>query len=231
MRHVLACGPGRQVPDRSAGAGPVEVDYGSEYRYRNPIVAQNELAIVITQSGETADTLAALREAKRKGAQQHRHLQRRRQHGDARSRRHGLHARRAGDRRRLDQGVHVAARGAAAAGALHGAGARHAVAGRDAAPHRRAPAAAAVIEQAIQGVGGRWRRSRRGSTTARDFLFLGPRHQLPDRARGRAEAEGNLLHPRRGLPGRRDEARTDRAHRRATCRSWRSRPTTTSSRR
>jgi len=47
---------------------PVEVDYGSEYRYRNPIVSKNELAIVITQSGETADTLAALREAKRKGA-------------------------------------------------------------------------------------------------------------------------------------------------------------------
>jgi glutamine---fructose-6-phosphate transaminase (isomerizing) len=47
---------------------PVEVDYGSEYRYRNPIIGQNTLAIVITQSGETADTLAALREAKRKGA-------------------------------------------------------------------------------------------------------------------------------------------------------------------
>jgi glucosamine--fructose-6-phosphate aminotransferase (isomerizing) len=47
---------------------PVEVDYGSEYRYRNPIVSGNELAIVITQSGETADTLAALRESKRKGA-------------------------------------------------------------------------------------------------------------------------------------------------------------------
>jgi glucosamine--fructose-6-phosphate aminotransferase (isomerizing) len=47
---------------------PVEVDYGSEYRYRNPIIAKNELAIVITQSGETADTLAALREARRKGA-------------------------------------------------------------------------------------------------------------------------------------------------------------------
>jgi glucosamine--fructose-6-phosphate aminotransferase (isomerizing) len=47
---------------------PVEVDYGSEYRYRNPIISTNELAIVITQSGETADTLAALREAKRKGA-------------------------------------------------------------------------------------------------------------------------------------------------------------------
>jgi glucosamine--fructose-6-phosphate aminotransferase (isomerizing) len=48
---------------------PVEVDYGSEYRYRDPIVSERELAVVITQSGETADTLAALREAKRKGAQ------------------------------------------------------------------------------------------------------------------------------------------------------------------
>jgi glucosamine--fructose-6-phosphate aminotransferase (isomerizing) len=47
---------------------PVDVDYGSEYRYRDPIVAKGTLAIVITQSGETADTLAALREAKKHGA-------------------------------------------------------------------------------------------------------------------------------------------------------------------
>ncbi len=47
---------------------PVEVDYGSEYRYRNPIVNSKTLAVAITQSGETADTLAALREAKGKGA-------------------------------------------------------------------------------------------------------------------------------------------------------------------
>jgi glucosamine--fructose-6-phosphate aminotransferase (isomerizing) len=47
---------------------PVDVDYGSEYRYRDPIVSANTLAVVITQSGETADTLAALREAKKKGA-------------------------------------------------------------------------------------------------------------------------------------------------------------------
>jgi glucosamine--fructose-6-phosphate aminotransferase (isomerizing) len=46
----------------------VEVDYGSEYRYRTPIVGPHTLAVVITQSGETADTLAALREAKRDGA-------------------------------------------------------------------------------------------------------------------------------------------------------------------
>ncbi|MBL8144655.1 MAG: glutamine--fructose-6-phosphate transaminase (isomerizing) [Acidobacteria bacterium] len=47
---------------------PVEVDYGSEYRYREPIVNERTLAVVITQSGETADTLAALREAKKRGA-------------------------------------------------------------------------------------------------------------------------------------------------------------------
>ena len=47
---------------------PVDVDYGSEYRYRNPIVGARSLAIVITQSGETADTLAALRQAKQHGA-------------------------------------------------------------------------------------------------------------------------------------------------------------------
>jgi len=47
---------------------PVDVDYGSEYRYRDPLVDARTLAVVITQSGETADTLAALREAKRRGA-------------------------------------------------------------------------------------------------------------------------------------------------------------------
>jgi glucosamine--fructose-6-phosphate aminotransferase (isomerizing) len=47
---------------------PVEVEYASEFRYRNPIVDERTLVIVISQSGETADTLAALREAKRRGA-------------------------------------------------------------------------------------------------------------------------------------------------------------------
>ncbi|HDR91141.1 MAG TPA: glutamine--fructose-6-phosphate transaminase (isomerizing) [candidate division Zixibacteria bacterium] len=46
---------------------PVEVDYASEFRYRNPIIRDNEALFVISQSGETADTLAALREAKRLG--------------------------------------------------------------------------------------------------------------------------------------------------------------------
>ncbi len=47
---------------------PVEVDYGSEFRYRDPIVSPDILTVVISQSGETADTLAAQREAKQKGS-------------------------------------------------------------------------------------------------------------------------------------------------------------------
>ena len=47
---------------------PVEVEYASEFRYRNPIVTDRTLCIVMSQSGETADTLAAMREAKRRGA-------------------------------------------------------------------------------------------------------------------------------------------------------------------
>jgi len=71
---VLACGTswhaaliGKFMIEQLARL-PVEVDYGSEYRYRSPIVSNNMLAVVITQSGETADTLAALREAKKDGA-------------------------------------------------------------------------------------------------------------------------------------------------------------------
>src|SRR5438128_5508708 len=71
---ILACGTswhaglvGKYMIEQLARV-PVEVDYGSEYRYRSPIVPANTLAIVITQSGETADTLAALREAKQAGA-------------------------------------------------------------------------------------------------------------------------------------------------------------------
>jgi glutamine---fructose-6-phosphate transaminase (isomerizing) len=47
---------------------PVDVDYASEFEYRNPLIGRSELTIVITQSGETADTTAAQREAKSKGS-------------------------------------------------------------------------------------------------------------------------------------------------------------------
>ena len=71
---IVACGTswhagltGKFVIERLARL-PVEVDYGSEFRYRDPIIPPNTLTVVISQSGETADTLAALREAKAKGS-------------------------------------------------------------------------------------------------------------------------------------------------------------------
>jgi glucosamine--fructose-6-phosphate aminotransferase (isomerizing) len=71
---IVACGTswhaglaGKFIIERLARL-PVEVDYGSEFRYRDPIIQPNTLTVVISQSGETADTLAALREAKGKGS-------------------------------------------------------------------------------------------------------------------------------------------------------------------
>ncbi len=71
---IVACGTayhagvfGKYVIERLARV-PTEADIASEYRYRDPIVGENELFIAVSQSGETADTLAALREAKRRGA-------------------------------------------------------------------------------------------------------------------------------------------------------------------
>jgi glutamine---fructose-6-phosphate transaminase (isomerizing) len=72
--RIIACGTswhaalaGKFMIERLARI-PVEVDYGSEFRYRDPIVRPDSLTIVISQSGETADTLAAQREAKSKGS-------------------------------------------------------------------------------------------------------------------------------------------------------------------
>ncbi len=72
--HIVACGTswhsalvGKFILE-NAGKIPVEVDYGSEYRYRNPIIDDETLVIGVTQSGETADTIAAMQEAKQKGA-------------------------------------------------------------------------------------------------------------------------------------------------------------------
>ncbi|MCC7008267.1 MAG: glutamine--fructose-6-phosphate transaminase (isomerizing) [Acidobacteria bacterium] len=71
---IVACGTswhaglvGKFLIEELAGV-PVEVDYGSEARYRRPLVDGRTLVIAITQSGETADTIGALREAKRLGA-------------------------------------------------------------------------------------------------------------------------------------------------------------------
>ncbi len=72
--NIAACGTswhaalaGKFMIERLARV-PVEVDYASEYRYRDPIISPQDLAVLITQSGETADTIAAQRESKQKGA-------------------------------------------------------------------------------------------------------------------------------------------------------------------
>ena len=72
--RIIACGTayhaglvGKYMIEEYAGI-PTEVDFASEFRYRKPLIDKNTAAIFISQSGETADTLAALREAKEKGA-------------------------------------------------------------------------------------------------------------------------------------------------------------------
>jgi glucosamine--fructose-6-phosphate aminotransferase (isomerizing) len=72
--HIVACGTswhaglvGKFLLEDAARL-PVEVDYGSEYRYRDPVTDENTLVIGVTQSGETADTIAGMQEAKRRGA-------------------------------------------------------------------------------------------------------------------------------------------------------------------
>ncbi len=71
---IVACGTswhaglvGKYLIEEMVGA-PVLVDIGSEFRYRNPLIQKDDLFVAISQSGETADTLAAAREAKRQGA-------------------------------------------------------------------------------------------------------------------------------------------------------------------
>jgi glucosamine--fructose-6-phosphate aminotransferase (isomerizing) len=63
-----ACLVGKFMIEQLVGL-PVEVDLGSEFRYRNPMVNHKTLVVLISQSGETADTLAAMREAQTKGSQ------------------------------------------------------------------------------------------------------------------------------------------------------------------
>ncbi|MCL6481449.1 MAG: glutamine--fructose-6-phosphate transaminase (isomerizing) [Firmicutes bacterium] len=72
--HLVACGTslhaamaGKWMVETLARI-PVEVDYGSEYRYRNPVLDAQTLTVLVSQSGETADTLAAAHQARRQGA-------------------------------------------------------------------------------------------------------------------------------------------------------------------
>ena len=217
VRHLVPRGAGRQVPDRGAGAHPVRGRAGQRVplprpgrRPRRP--GRRHLAV-----GETADTLAAVKEAKARGARVLAICNVVDSAIPRAARRRALHPRRARDRRRVDQVLHRAAGGAGAARdpprPPHAArwptrAARRADRrARRACPHK--------MREALAALGDMVRTLAQAATSDAQRLPLPrPRHQLPDRARGRAQAEGDLVHPRRGLRRRRDEARPDRADRR-----------------
>ena len=192
---------------------PVEVEYASEFRYRNPLVDERTLVIVISQSGETADTLAALREAKRRGA-----------------RTLGIvNVVGCTIAREADGGIYIHAGpeigvastkaftsqiAALALFALHLGRLRSLsiLQGREIvkALHELPGQLEAVLDKRplIEELAERYARRV-------ERPVPGPRLQLPGRARRRAQAQGDLLHPRRGLPRGGDEARPHRADRRA----------------
>ena len=129
--NIVACGTSWHAGQagkfmiESLARVPVEVDYASEWRYRDPIVGPEAITLVISQSGETADTIAAQREAKTKRLAYSRNLQRRRFDDHARSRRNHLHSCRTRDRRSFHQGVHLPAYRPLSFRSLPGASARH----------------------------------------------------------------------------------------------------------
>ena len=188
---------------------PVEVEYASELRYRNPPLDDNTLVFAITQSGETADTLAALREMKRKG---HPTLGICNVVGSTIA-------------QEADGGVYLHAGpeiGVASTKAftsqctvlamlaLYFGRLRHLSFSAGHADHRASCRSLPdKVRQALQC-------QRRSAADRREVRRLqqlpvpGPAVQLPHGLGRGVEAQGNQLHPRRGLSGRRDEARADR---------------------
>ncbi len=191
---------------------PVEVEYASEFRYRNPIVNERTLCIVISQSGETADTLAAMREAKRRGA-----------------RTLGIvNVVGSTIAREADGGIYLHA-GPEIGVASTKAFTSQVIAlllftlklgrlrdlsilrGREIIEAMNAiPAQVQADPRPRAGD----REHRRRIQARVELPVPRTRLQLPGGARGRAQAEGDQLHPRRRVPGRGDEARADRADRR-----------------
>ena len=109
---------------------PVEVEYASEFRYRDAPLDDRTLVFVLSQSGETADTLGALREARRRGHPDAGDREHRGQHDRPRGRRRHLPARRARGRRRQHQGLLGPGRRADHAGPAPGPAAASLVPGR-----------------------------------------------------------------------------------------------------
>ena len=194
---------------------PVEMDIASEFRYRNPVLDERDLVIGISQSGETADTLAAMRLARERGAKVL-----------AITNIQGSQATRDSDgvlftRAGLEIGVAATKTFVAQVAAMYLFAMKVAqlrgrlepdVLERLCSDLRAMPHQIAATRRGRRRSGARDRRALEG----RGLLPVpGPSRGPPDLPRGRAEAEGGLVHPDRRVRGGRDEARADRAARRA----------------
>ena len=192
---------------------PVEVDLASEFRYRDPIVGPGDLIIAVSQSGETLDTMEAIREAKKKGAKV----------------------------LAISNVVEASIPRLADHAFYTHAGPEIGVASTKAfttqlvamtllaiylgrrtgklSPERARALLADLVQlpQKMRDVvesGAQLQALARRYGHAIGFPVPRPRRAISDRARGRAQAQRDLVHPRRGLRGGRDEARADRADRR-----------------
>ena len=203
---------------------PADAEPASEFRYRNPIIEPDTLYVAVSQSGETADTAFAVREVKRKGGQVV-----------------GLvNVVGSTIARECDGGIY-----------LH-AGPEIAVASTKALTHmaigfallalhlgrvrdlsiadgQRIIAGLRALPGQIQEILSDEDQHRRGRPRAggrAEPVLHRPGPRLPGRPRGRPEVQGGLLPACRGVPGQRAQARPAGAHRRRTCRPWRSCRTT-----
>ena len=216
---ITACGTswhaalvGKYMIEQIAGV-PVEVEYASEFRYREPILRPTDVVFVISQSGETADTLAALREAKSRGV----------------TALGIVNVVGSTIARETEAGVYIHAGpeiGVASTKAFTSPARRPLAASRSSSARHRGmpPEQGEGPGEGPRGdprkgqeglrIDGQDQIHRRGVQERPEFHLPRPRRELPDRPRGGPETEGNFLHPRRGIPGRGDEARADRADRR-----------------
>ncbi len=191
---------------------PVEVEMASEFRYRDPVLDRQTLVVAISQSGETADTLEAVRHAPAAARERARDLQHQRRADPARVRRGALHA------RRPEIGVASTKTFLAQIAAVELVG----LAIAQARGTKWGDEVVREFEQPVARCPTRSRRcsacsSRSARSPARSRSEGGavprPARRLSGRARGRAQAQGTRLHARRGVSGRRAQARPDRAHR------------------
>ena len=218
---IIACGTAyhaglhREVRDRALDPDArARSSSPREFRYRDPMLDRDTLVIAISQSGETMDTLMALRHAREQGARVLGDLQHQRLDDPARVRRRALHPRRPRGRGRVDQGVPDPDRRLLPGRALPRAGARHASsATRSRARRASSPTMPGARSTRCSTRSSRCARSRASSSDAKAVLFLGRHVGYPVALEGALKLKELAYMHAEGFAGRRAQARADRADR------------------